>query len=62
MTNFVRVSYNGQSLILQKLVADDLGYKGGESLTEAQFWEAIGANAAAGIAACKLALMQKVGP
>ena len=53
------VYHNGNGLMLQKIVADDLGYKGGERLTDAQFWEAIAANAAEGIAACKLAMMAK---
>lgn len=32
----VMVSHNGTTMMLQKTVADDLGYRGGERLTEAQ--------------------------
>lgn len=57
----VIVHHNGGDLMLKDIVAHDLGYRGGEDLTEAQTWEAARANAAAGIASCKLGMIQKEG-
>ena len=45
--------------MLDSMVARDLGHDQGKELTEAETWEAISANAAAGIAACELAIMAK---
>lgn len=48
----VTVFHNGIALLLSKDVADRLGHQSGDNLTEAQTWEAIEANATAGISAC----------
>jgi hypothetical protein len=55
----VIVYHNRTALMLDKQVADDLGHWPGRELTEAETWEAIEANAAAGIAACKQAIAAK---
>lgn len=57
--DIITVYHEGNALTLDKLVADDLGHRPGVHLTEVEFWEAIGANAAAGIAACKVAIAAK---
>lgn len=46
----------GGELILFKVVGDEMGLTQNQTLTEAQFWQAITKNAAAGIAACILSL------
>ena len=56
MSGIVVVYHNKTPLMLSLVVAEDLGYKGGESLTEVETWEAIVAQGAAGIAEATLAL------
>lgn len=50
----VTVYHNGNGLSLQKVVADELGHYSGKELTEAEFWEASFATAAAVGADCLL--------
>jgi hypothetical protein len=59
MTDTVTVYHNGNALMIFRTVADDLGHHAGKHLTEAETREAIRANAAAGLAHCKLMIAAK---
>ena len=53
----VTVYHNGSGLLLIDHVAADLGLHAGQRVNDAQFWQAIAANAAAGIASCQLDML-----
>lgn len=48
--NFVTVWHNGSALLLYRVVADRLGLRAEQGLTEAEFWNAVQENASHGIA------------
>lgn len=50
---FVTVYYDGSGLSLFPDVARALAHHHGKNLTKAEFWEALGANARAGIRKCQ---------